>query len=204
MIMDESQPNYPELNEHERNLHETAKLAQDLAAGLLGFDAALTLLADDRVLRLIPPIIPGELVSTGRLTHLGGGSGHEYHFTHYLDRLRTEPNFTLTKRLWASNALIRLGEELKRYKYFDRHPSLELIFHLRNAVAHNERFSINKPQKLSCFPAYLTAGHCYWEIKPNLDGTPLYDFVSVGDICCIIQFVGIYLNDMSLERHVQR
>ena len=203
MLANQNEPEGPDLNDHERKLYESARLAEDLVAGLLGFDAALALLADDRVLALVPPILPGKLVPIGLLPHIGNDEGHEYHFTYYLDRLRTEPNRTLTKRLWASSALIRLGEKLTRHAYFDRRPSLELMRHLRNAVAHGERFLIRDLDKLSQYPAFLTAGPFHWEITPALDGAPLYERFSAGDIGSIIQSIGIHLNDMALARHVQ-
>ncbi|MGE3692112.1 MAG: hypothetical protein AB7F98_12115 [Novosphingobium sp.] len=202
--MNSVEPTGPQFNEHERKLHETAKLAEDLVAGLLGFDAALTLLDDDRVLQLVPPRKPGKLVPEGKLAHLDSEHGHNYHFLFYLDHIRKEPNRTLTKRLWASNSLIRIGDQLSRYNYFDRHPNLELVRHLRNAVAHGERITIDKPQVLSRFPAHLTAGLCHWEITPALHDQSLYSFVSAGDICSIIQAIGIFLHNRSLERHVQR
>jgi len=198
------EPGGPDLNQQEVKLFEAAQLAQRLVAGLLGFHAALTLLEDDRVLALIPPKNPGDIVVEGLLPHLGCDKGHAYHFTNYLDQIRSEPNRTLIHRLWASNALIRFGEALKQHGYFNRNPCLEMIRHLRNAVAHGERFEIRDPQKLAKYPAFLTAGLCHWEITPALDGKPLYDVVSMGDIASVIQHAGIHLNNMALERHVQR
>jgi hypothetical protein len=192
----------PKLDEHEQRLSDTADLASELHASLLGFDAALTILADDRVLALIPPVKPGQRIPGGFLPHLGIEGGHRYDFVRYLQRLRQEPQRSLTARLWASNALIRFGEELSRHNYFDHNPCLELVYHLRNAAAHSERFRIDKPEKLDKFPAQLTAGRCHWEITAELDGTPLYEFVSVGDVASIINHAGIHLRNQALARHV--
>ena len=198
------EPSGPDFSDHELKLYQTAKLAEDLFAGLLGFHAALALIADDRILGLVPPVLPGQFVPTGSLTYKSGQLGSTYHFTHYLDHLRSPQNREAIERLWASNALIRLGQELSRYGYFDRDPCFELVRHLRNAVAHGERFLISSPKGLLAHPAHLAAGLVSWEITPALNGVALYDFVAVGDIASIIQLVGIHLNNMALDRHVER
>ena len=95
----------PKLNEYEQNLSETADLASELHASLLGFDAALTILADDRILALIPPPRPGRRIPGGLLKHLGSEQGHDYDFVRYLQRLRTEPQRTITTRLWGNYIL---------------------------------------------------------------------------------------------------
>ena len=116
----------PDLNEQEQWLSDTADLASELHASLLGFDAALTIFADDRVLALIPPVKPGELIPSGLLAHLDSERGHHYDFVRYLQRLRQDPERTTTSRLWASGALIRFADDLTRHNYFDRAPHLEL------------------------------------------------------------------------------
>jgi hypothetical protein len=45
-------------------------------------------------------------------------------------------------------ALLTLGDELSAYGYFDRAPALELLYHLRNAVAHGNRLNITKEGKI--------------------------------------------------------
>lgn len=195
-------PRIPDLNEKEQQLSGVANLSHELFAAILGFDAALALISDDNIITLIPSVKEGQLVPSKTLTHLNSDSGHNYDFTYYLNLLRNEPSRTLTQRVWASSALIRLGDELARFSYFDRHPCLELVRHLRNAVAHGEKFLIRDKEKLRKFPAALTAGRCHWEITPALNETPLYNFLSVGDIASIINSAGMYLRNRALERHV--
>ena len=193
----------PRLNVNEQNLSDTAKMCQDLVAVIFGFDAAITLLSDDRVLNLIPDILPGKFVSVGSLVDRDGTIGAEYHFNYYLHQLRTEPRYWEgTKAIWASSCLIRLGDRLTHHGYFDRSPDLELIRHLRNAVAHNDKFRIDSLKKLHQYPAHLTAGQRNWKIDFAMNGRPLYDLFSVSDICSIVQNVGIELNNRALKRHV--
>ena len=44
-------------------------------------------------------------------------------------------------------AMLTLGDELSVHGYFDRAPILELVYHLRNGVAHGNRFNITKDGK---------------------------------------------------------
>ncbi|OXC78250.1 hypothetical protein [Caballeronia sordidicola] len=40
-------------------------------------------------------------------------------------------------------ALLTLGDELGARGYFDRAPILEIVYHLRNGMAHDNRFNID-------------------------------------------------------------
>jgi hypothetical protein len=44
-------------------------------------------------------------------------------------------------------ALLTLGDALQVHRYFDHSPELELIYHLRNGVAHGNRFTFTKAGK---------------------------------------------------------
>ena len=41
-------------------------------------------------------------------------------------------------------SLIALGDALQRDDYFDRAPVLEMVYHLRNGVAHGNRFNFTR------------------------------------------------------------
>ena len=45
-------------------------------------------------------------------------------------------------RVWLTGALLAVGDSLERNSYFDHAPELELIYRLRNGIAHGNRFEI--------------------------------------------------------------
>ncbi len=47
-------------------------------------------------------------------------------------------------RVWLTGSLLAVGDALKRNDYFDHAPELELVRHLRNGIAHGNRFAIQK------------------------------------------------------------
>ena len=105
-------------------------------------------------------------------------------------------------RVWLTGALIFAGDSLSRFKYFDRSPGLEIVRHLRNAAAHNNRFQIDNPNQLVKFPAHTklsTRGFpvsSVFEITSDLDGKFLmWEYMEAGDILDIIISAGYYLQE---------
>ncbi len=81
------------------------------------------------------------------------GTSIWYSLSHYL-RKSTARAFSETfERLWLGGALITLGDALAAQGYFDRGPDLELVRHLRNGVAHGNRFHLlnEEPRRLARF-----------------------------------------------------
>jgi hypothetical protein len=104
-------------------------------------------------------------------------------------------------RSWAVGALLTLGDELSAHDYFDRAPLLELVYHLKNAVAHDNRFTITNTGRLRLarYPAHnqdaavkSPIGTVY-EIRPTLSGPVLFAFMGAADIIDLLQSVEIYL-----------
>jgi hypothetical protein len=91
-------------------------------------------------------------------------------------------------RVWLAGSLLAVSDELKRNEYFDHAPELELVRHLRNGIAHGNRFAI---QKLT-YPAHNRG--CFkntiFEITPKLNGQPvLFDFMDAGDVLDLLYSV---------------
>jgi hypothetical protein len=84
-----------------------------------------------------------------------------------------------------------------RRKYLTRTPLLELVRHLRNAVAHGGKFNIKHPQQLARYPAHnRDAGikATVFEITPQLNGCEvLFDFIGAADVLDVLASVEIYL-----------
>ena len=108
------------------------------------------------------------------------GTVHSPDLRYYLDLLREDQSLQRDfLRLWAMGALLTLGDELTKHKYFDQAPILELVYHLRNGIAHGNQFCIDSrgKQRLVKHPA-----HNRHAAKKSPLGT-LYEIVdSPGDI----------------------
>lgn len=133
------------------------------------------------------------------------GSAIYYDLVHFVRNVSQSPDYReVHDRLWLSGALLTLGDELARASYFDKGPDLEFIRHLRNGIAHGNRFHFvgNQPSRPAHFtgpegrfmPADGTTtapgdSHTF-RIVPGLHGMPvLFDFIGPGDICDLLLFV---------------
>ena len=101
-------------------------------------------------------------------------------------------------RAWCVSSLVLLGDRLLAEGYYDRAPVLEMVRHLRNGIAHGNRFTIRKPDELRRQPAHTSGASCQsgltFEVTPELDGTPvLFDFMAVGDVLDLLVSVGTHL-----------
>ncbi len=105
-------------------------------------------------------------------------------------------------RVWLTGSLLAVGDALKDNDYFDDHaPELELVYHLRNGVAHGNRFRFTKPgrERLAKHPAHNR--DCYthgiFEITLALDGTPvLFNFMEAGDVLDLLFSVASHLDEL--------
>jgi hypothetical protein len=99
-------------------------------------------------------------------------------------------------------ALLTMGDELSGHKYFDRAPVLELVYHLRNAVAHGNRFNITDKgrERLEQHQAHNRSApvkspiDTVFEITPYLSGPLLFDFMGAADVIDLLQSVEVYLS----------
>ena len=136
---------------------DIGQLAERLYQGYYLHSAMLEVAKHPNAERLAPSPEPGQFVPVGRV-HRRDGSSHVYHFNHYLAWAN---NNSLVAddlvRVWLVGALLRLGDELARHDYFDHAPELELLRHLRNGVAHGNRFNITK-DRLSLVSRAQSAG----------------------------------------------
>ncbi len=101
------------------------------------------------------------------------------------------------------SSLILLGDRLAAEGYFDRAPVLEVVRHLRNGIAHGNRFTFRNPKELGVWPAHTRDASRRttdsFEITAELDGQPvLFDFMAPGDVLDLLISVGTHLT--SVER----
>jgi hypothetical protein len=176
------------------------RLAERMAQGYYAHLAALVLASDPRALEISPPVQEGHVVPVGYIKRKDG-TAHAYHFVHYLKEAGSNPDVAKDlERVWLVGSLLTVGDALSQYDYFDRAPELELVRHLRNGIAHGNKFRLDNPQALLKFPAHnrLAAVRgdkkSEFEITAILSGHPvLFDFMGPGDVLDLLMSVGLYL-----------
>jgi hypothetical protein len=106
-------------------------------------------------------------------------------------------------RIWLTGSLLVVGEALKANHYFDHAPEVELAYHLRNGIAHGNRFQFTARgrERLAKYPAHNRAAafrtNTTFEIVPALEGQPvLFDFMKAGDVLDLLFSIASHLEEM--------
>ncbi len=176
-----------------------SKLAHDLVTGYYAYVSAISIAMDKRSDDLIPEILPNQIVPIGFVKAKGDPVAHTFDFKFYLEQAR-ENEFVINQieRVYLSGALLTIGNALIDHNYFnDFHsPIFQLIRHLRNGIAHGNKFDIRNPEELSQHPAHDAEKK--FQITLELKGTNvLFEYVEPGDLLGIINQVGFYLMDLA-------
>ncbi len=178
-----------------------SRTAQRLASGYYAFLVAQLVAANPQSINSLRREI-GEVKRKD-------GTAHTLNLRHYLDLFREDHGLQReVLRCWATGALLTLGDELSAHRYFDHAPVLELTYHLRNGVAHGNRFNITKDGRvrLARYPAHnrdaavkSPAGVVY-EITPSLSGPLLFDFMGPADVIDLLQSIEVHLSQAAGAR----
>jgi hypothetical protein len=117
------------------------------------------------------------------------GSEHWFHLVHYFRVAQQSDEFHREyERLWLVGALLTLNDRLEDEGLFDGSPELELVKHLRNGVAHGNRFEVRVEPKP---PAHLDGK---FRVTRALHRQPvLFEFIGPGDVCDLLIAVGQHL-----------
>lgn len=124
------------------------------------------------------------------------GTTHVFDSHHYLDYFNAPEIAHDVATVWLSGALLALGDALKNNNIV-RRPELELVYHLRNGIAHGNRFNINDEgrKRLEKTPAHNRAArvrvpNAEFEITTGLNGKQvLFDFMGPGDVLDLLQSI---------------
>lgn len=179
-----------------------ARQAQRLADGYYAFLTAHLVAVNPQSVNSLPPArSPGE-DPIGEVARKDG-TFHVLNLRHHLDLLRTNQGLQGEfLRAWAMGALLAVGDELQKHGYFDHAPILELVYHLRNGVAHGNRFNIDHRGQARLAkheahnrdaPVTSPAGTVF-EITSNLSGPVLFDYMGAADVIDLLQSVELYLS----------
>ena len=180
------------------------RMAQRLASGYYAFLVAHLVAVNPKSINSLPPAkVLGE-DPIGEIKRKDG-TFHTLNLRFYLDLLREDQSLQgHFLRTWAMGALLMLGDELAKpeHGYFDHAPILELVYHLRNGIAHGNRFNITKDGKKRLAKHEAHNRHAVvksplgtvYEITPNLIGPILFDFIGAADVIDLLQSVEVYLS----------
>ena len=118
------------------------------------------------------------------------GSWLEVDRIEYLIEATDDPiSAELISRIAVVGALMQLGDFLARAPQRSPSPELEFVRHLRNGVAHGNRFNFLKDEPRH--PArFVGPTGTVLEIRPELHGKPvLFDFLGPADVCDLLQYI---------------
>lgn len=172
------------------NKAAVGRLAHRLAAGYYAFLVGQHVAVSPLSVGLLPP--PEQLGHnpTGEIQR-NDGTANTLDVRRYLDLLGEDPRLQLDVLLsWATGALLTRGDALSAHNYFDRAPVLKLVYHLRNAVAHGNRFAISRigQKRLTCYPAHnrdaimRSPAGTVSDVIPNTTGAVLLKFMGAADV----------------------
>jgi hypothetical protein len=119
---------------------DVATLAQRMVSQFFSHHAALYVARDTRVQKFAPPIETGQHVPVLKIPRRDG-SAMIMSFDHYLAEGRKPETKQDFDKVWLIGALLMVGDALGTNEYFGHIPEAEIIRHLRNGVAHGNRFS---------------------------------------------------------------
>src|SRR5262245_31441176 len=107
------------------------------------------------------------------------------------DRIREE--FPI---IWLTGALLAVGDALKASNYFDHAPDLELVYHLRNGIAHVNRFTFTQTGRKRLKRAAHNRDGAF-KITTELEGqTVLFDYMQAGDVLGLLPSVASHLDQI--------
>jgi len=130
------------------------------------------------------------------------GTARAFDLAYVRDQMRSHPTLRIElDRAWCASSLVMLGDRLAAEDYFDRAPVLEMVRHLRNGIAHGNRFTLRNPKELASQPAHTRDASCQtsepFEITPELDGhAVLFDFMAPGDVLDLLISVSTHLMNL--------
>jgi hypothetical protein len=201
---DELNPDEKAFCQEYKSIFEIGLMARRMAQGYYAHAAAIEVAKDPRAESLVATVTAGHPVPVGYVARKDG-TRHVFDTHHYLGQARTNPAIAdELPRIWLVGSLLSLGDALSRHthRYLDRAPLLELVYHLRNGIAHGNVFHFDKngKERLKKYPAHSKMAavksdtKAVFEIVDSLHGNPvLFDFMGPGDVLDVLQSVEVYL-----------
>jgi hypothetical protein len=174
-------------------IFEIGKMSGWMARGYYAHQAVIEAARDSRT--------NSNLVAVGDVMRKDG-TKHVYDMPHYLDHgCMDQRMISELERVWLIGSLIAVGDALAddSIKYFKKNvPMLELVYHLRNGVAHGNKFTFKEYglKRLEKHPAHNKLAQVKtteFRIKRDLENqNVLFDFMDPGDVLDLFQSIEIF------------
>jgi len=182
---------------------DVATLAQRMVSQYFSHVAAMHVARDPRAETLRPHIEPGQIVPVLKIPR-GDGNAMIMSFDHYLAEGRKPETREDFDRVWLMGALLMVGDALGANGYFGHAPEAEIIRHLRNGIAHGNRFEFKSSVKNRAtgklnYPANIFRYAAQQampthEIDTNLQGTAvLFGWGGPDSIVDCLTVLGVHL-----------
>ena len=142
------------------------------------------------------------IVQRAHLADIGHFGAVNYWVPYHLDlALNDRDVAALIDRVWFQGAFLTLGDRLADADYIDHQPELELVYHIRNAIAHGNRFSFSKggAARLQKYPAHNDALPKQRRLEITLglqDQEALFAFAKPDEFLSIINGVNMRLHEL--------
>jgi len=178
--------------------YDVGQLAQDMGRGYTAHIAAIRIaprLDRNATIRLITDY-PSDFVQRK------DGTEFSFDTQDALVDLADKAIAAELRRVWLTGSLLTLGDALKNHDYFDHAPELELVYHLRNGIAHGNHFTFTQ-RGLKRLKKHRANNHeasfrnMLFEITPAIKGqSVLFDFMGAGDVLDLLFSVGLHLKQI--------
>jgi len=177
-----------------------------LADGYFAHSAAMTVASQPGA----PALLPAGDLSPASQVLRKDGSAHKFSLPHYLGQAsgdqRIRDDFD---RIWLTHTFLTIGHALKsasKTNQLFHAPELELIYHVRNGIAHGNRFHFDDKgkQRLADHPAHnrlaqLRVGGLLEIIAATMEGEEvLFAFAAPGDLLDVLISASEYLKRMGV------
>jgi hypothetical protein len=181
---------------------EVARLAQRMVSQYFSHVAAMYIARDPRAEMLRPQLTSGQNVPVLKIPR-GDGNEMIMSFDHFLAEGHKPATRKDFDRVWLTGALLTVGDALGP-DYFGHQPEAEMIRHLRNGIAHGNRFKFTSSVKdkstgklkyqANNFRYAAQQSMPMHEIHTKLEGrSVLFDWGGRGAIVDCLTVLGIHL-----------
>jgi hypothetical protein len=168
-----------------------------------GHVAAMYVARDPRSDILAPPVEKGQIIPVLKIPR-GDGNEMIAAFPYHLTECRKPEAGRDFDRVWLVGALLSVGYALSRHGYFGHAPEAEIVRHLRNGVAHGNKFGfadsvkdattgrLKKPANTARYAA--RQGMPVREVETHLQGTEvLFAWGGPDAVVDCLTVLGIHL-----------
>lgn len=182
----------------EKPMFDVGRMAELSAQAYYSHTAAVVVARTEGACGVLQNIQPNQPIPT-EIVARKDGSTHIFDSRYYLGRLGEPEMVNDMSAIWLVGSLLKVGDALSAHQYFDHGPDVELLYHLRNGVAHGNRFNITKrgQERLAKWPANNKSAHVRvpgsdFEIGSHLNGQQvLFEFMGPGDVLDLLMSIGV-------------